>query len=66
LADAYAERAVALLRQAVVKGYRSAARWKKDKDLAPLRGRPEFQKLLAEVGGKNNGSKSSPQSAQSE
>lgn len=49
LAHSYADRAMALLRQAVAKGYKDAAHLKKDKDLDPLRSRPDFQKLLAEL-----------------
>jgi serine/threonine-protein kinase len=45
----YTERAMALLRQAVAKGYRDAAHLKRDKDLDPIRSRPDFQKLLAEL-----------------
>jgi hypothetical protein len=40
---------VEALRQAVAKGYKDAAHLKKDPDLDPLRGRGDFQKLLAEV-----------------
>jgi tetratricopeptide (TPR) repeat protein len=49
LAKSYADQALAALRQAVGKGYRDAANLKKDPDLDPLRGRDDFQKLLAEV-----------------
>jgi tetratricopeptide (TPR) repeat protein len=45
----YGDQAVALLRDAVAKGFRDAARMKKDPDLAPLRPRADFQKLLAEL-----------------
>jgi hypothetical protein len=52
--DQYAARAVALLAQAHARGYfKEAARvekLKKDADLDPLRGRPDFQKLLTELG----------------
>jgi hypothetical protein len=45
----YAERAMDLLRQAVAKGWRHPSVIKKDPDLEPLRGRKDFQKLLAEL-----------------
>jgi hypothetical protein len=44
-----ADRAVDFLRQAVAKGFQSAAALKSDPDLAPLRSRPDFQKLVQEV-----------------
>jgi serine/threonine protein kinase len=49
LAQSYADLALEALRQAVAKGYKDAANLKKDTDLDPLRGRGDFQKLLAEV-----------------
>jgi serine/threonine-protein kinase len=49
LAKSYGDRAVEALRQAVAKGYKDADHLKKDPDLDPLRGRDDFQKLLAEV-----------------
>ncbi len=49
-AERYAGRSLALLREAVDKGFRDAAHLAKDNDLAPLRGRAEFQKLLRELG----------------
>jgi hypothetical protein len=48
-ARAYADRALATLRQAVQHGYRDAAPAKKDTDLVPLRSHPDFQRLLKEV-----------------
>jgi tetratricopeptide (TPR) repeat protein len=48
-AQAYADRALATLRQAVHHGYNDAAHVKKDTDLDPLRSYPEFQKLLKEL-----------------
>jgi len=45
----YAERAIALLRQAVAKGYRNAHEMKNDDDLKSLRPRDDFQKLLREI-----------------
>jgi serine/threonine-protein kinase len=48
-ATAYADRAVALLRRAVAKGWKDAAHMKKDTDLDPLRSRDDFKKLLAEL-----------------
>ena len=52
LARGYADRGLALLRQAVARGYKNAARVKQDPDLQPPRAREEFQKLLAELGEK--------------
>jgi serine/threonine-protein kinase len=48
-AEATAERAIALLRQAVARGFKDIKRLKKDADLAELRRRDDFQKLLREV-----------------
>jgi serine/threonine-protein kinase len=47
--QAYAERALALLRQAVAQGFKDVAHLKEDHDLDALRQRQEFQKLLAEL-----------------
>jgi tetratricopeptide (TPR) repeat protein len=44
-----ARRAVALLRQAVAKGYKDAEHMKKDDDLKTLRQRDDFKELLAEM-----------------
>jgi serine/threonine-protein kinase len=49
LTERYAVRAVALLRQAVAKGWKNFAHLQKDPDLDPLRQRADFQKLLAEL-----------------
>jgi serine/threonine-protein kinase len=53
----YAERALALLREAVVKGYKDFDHLKKDTDLDPLRARPEFQELLRELEKGDRGAK---------
>jgi hypothetical protein len=45
----YAERAVALLRQAVAKGYSNVNEMKNDDDLKSLRPRGDFQKLLRDM-----------------
>jgi serine/threonine protein kinase/tetratricopeptide (TPR) repeat protein len=45
----YAARAMELLRQALANGFQNAALLKGDKDLDPLRGREDFQKLVREV-----------------
>jgi serine/threonine protein kinase/tetratricopeptide (TPR) repeat protein len=45
----YADRAMEFLRQAVANGFRSAPALKSDQDLAPLRSREDFQKLVQEV-----------------
>jgi len=45
----YADQAMAMLRDAVAKGFKDAAHMKKDTDLDPLRQREDFQKLLAEL-----------------
>jgi serine/threonine protein kinase/tetratricopeptide (TPR) repeat protein len=50
-ADAEAERAVAWLRQAVAAGYKDAAHLKQDRDLAALRGRTDFTKLVTTLEG---------------
>jgi len=47
--DVYAQRAVALLRQAVEAGYKDVAQMKKDADLDPPRQRDDFQNLLTEL-----------------
>jgi tetratricopeptide (TPR) repeat protein len=49
LAQRYADRALALLLQAVSRGYKDAAHMKKDPDLEPLRARPDFKKLRADL-----------------
>jgi serine/threonine protein kinase len=49
LAKSYAERAMALLRQAIAHGYRNAARMKQDSALEPLRGREEYETMLAQL-----------------
>jgi serine/threonine protein kinase/tetratricopeptide (TPR) repeat protein len=48
-ADAHAGRAVELLRQSIVKGYRDIPHLLADTDLAPLRGRADFAELLWEL-----------------
>jgi hypothetical protein len=48
-AAAEADRAMAWLKQAVAVGYKDAAHMKQDPDLDPLRGREDFQKLIAEL-----------------
>jgi tetratricopeptide (TPR) repeat protein len=45
----YADAAVGLLRQAVKAGYQNTTRLTEDQDLAPLRGRDDFKKLVAEL-----------------
>jgi tetratricopeptide (TPR) repeat protein len=45
----YADRAMDLVRQAVAKGYRHPRVIKRDRDLDSLRGREDFQKLLADL-----------------
>src|SRR5262249_45322449 len=47
--ERYAARAVALLRDAVAKGYNKVAHLKKDSDLDALRQRADFQQLLADL-----------------
>jgi tetratricopeptide (TPR) repeat protein/serine/threonine protein kinase len=49
LARGYADRALALLRLAFERGYRNTAHLQKSPDLEPLRGRPELEKLLADL-----------------
>jgi serine/threonine protein kinase/tetratricopeptide (TPR) repeat protein len=52
LAQSYADRALALLQQAVARGFKDAAHMRKDPALEPLRAREEFRKLLADLEGK--------------
>jgi serine/threonine-protein kinase len=49
LGQRYADRAMELLRQAVAKGYKDAAHMQKDPDLAALRQRDDFKKLVADL-----------------
>src|SRR5262249_39239934 len=49
LSQAYADRAVALLRQAVRKGYRDLKDLKTNRDFDALRGREDFRALLVEL-----------------
>jgi tetratricopeptide (TPR) repeat protein len=53
LARTYGDRAVAALRQAIDKGAKEAVQIPKDPGLDPLRSRGDFQKLLADFGGKS-------------
>jgi hypothetical protein len=48
-AKVYADRALAMLRLAAARGFADLGRLRKDNDLDPLRQRPEFQQLLAEL-----------------
>jgi serine/threonine-protein kinase len=48
-AQEYGDRAMAMLRLAVTKGYSDGNHMKEDQDLASLRKRDDFQKLLAEL-----------------
>jgi hypothetical protein len=48
-AEQYARRAVALLRQAVQKGYKDVTHMTKDPDLDALRARDDFKELLAQL-----------------
>jgi tetratricopeptide (TPR) repeat protein len=45
----YGDQAMKMLRTAVARGYSNANRWKTDINLAPLRQREDFQKLLVEL-----------------
>jgi tetratricopeptide (TPR) repeat protein len=56
-AHTYGDRAMALLRQAIAKGYQDAAYMKQDADLKPLHARPEFQQLLKELEAKAKATK---------
>jgi tetratricopeptide (TPR) repeat protein len=47
--EEYAARALELLRKAVKAGFRDAAALAKDEDMAPLRERDDFKKLLADL-----------------
>jgi tetratricopeptide (TPR) repeat protein len=55
LARKYGDRALDLLRQAVRNGYKDIEHMKKDNDLAPLRSREDFHKLLNELEAKSKG-----------
>jgi hypothetical protein len=44
-----AEEAIALLKQAVAKGYKNAAKMKEEKDLDALRDREDFRRLVADL-----------------
>jgi hypothetical protein len=46
LLHSYTERGIAVLQQALAKGYKDAAHMKNDADLEPLRSQPLFQKFL--------------------
>jgi eukaryotic-like serine/threonine-protein kinase len=48
-AERLARRAVELLRESAGRGYKNTKQWKDDADLAPLRERDDFKKLLAEL-----------------
>jgi serine/threonine protein kinase len=52
LVQGYADRALALLRQAVTMGFTNVARMRQDPDLQPLRTREDFLQLLADLEGK--------------
>jgi hypothetical protein len=49
LVRSYGEQALTALQQALANGYKDLAHLQKNKDLDPLRGREDFQKLLAEL-----------------
>ena len=49
LAKECADEALTLLKHAVARGYKNAAHMKQDQDLAALRQRADFQKLLPEL-----------------
>ena len=49
----YSDQAMAMLRDAVAKGFRNAAHMKNDPDLDTLRQRDDFKKLVAELERKN-------------
>jgi tetratricopeptide (TPR) repeat protein len=53
VAERYARRAVALLRQALDRGYPGGAFVRKNPDLGPLRQRDDFRQLLAELEAKS-------------
>jgi serine/threonine-protein kinase len=50
---AYSDHAVQLLRKAVGTGFKDAEKLKSSSDLKPLLGRPDVQKLLADIEGKS-------------
>jgi tetratricopeptide (TPR) repeat protein len=55
LTRTYTERAMALLRTAVQRGFRDAGHLKKDPDLDPVRQNTDFQKLVQEIEMKQKG-----------
>jgi serine/threonine protein kinase len=52
LARSYTDRALAMLRQAVARGFKDVAHLKKNPDFEPLRSREDFKMLLANLEGK--------------
>jgi hypothetical protein len=52
-----ADQAVSLLRCSVTSGFDNLQRLRTDPDLAPLRGRPDFQKLVHDLGARRPGRK---------
>ena len=48
----FADEAMKMLLAAVSKGFKNRQQMMEDTDLAPLRGREDFQKLIAELDGK--------------
>jgi hypothetical protein len=49
LARQYADRAMDYLRQVMMLDYKYAAQMRTDPDFAPLRGRPDFRRLMSEL-----------------
>ena len=47
--DAYADKAIAVLRRAVAAGYKRVDSLRTDPDLAPLRSREDFQRILLDA-----------------
>src|SRR5262249_14724737 len=57
-AEQYAVQAVGLLRRAIAQGYKDVERLKIDSDYGGIRQRPDFQKLVGDLGKRNGGVKS--------
>ena len=45
----FGDEAVSMLKRAVARGYKDVRQLKKDKNLDPIRGRADFQKLIADL-----------------
>ena len=53
LTQFYADRSLALLQQAVARGFKDVRRLKSNPDFQPLHGREDFKKLIADLEAKS-------------